>query len=118
MRGILLGLMLPTLISVAEAGSGGHRVWIETAVDHGRLLAVPQIKAGHAALVDYELISTKSGQAGSATTNQSGSAQLAQGESRSFTRLRLSVGKHDQYTLLLRVYEQGELVAEDSVTYP
>ena len=110
--------MLPSLVSVADAGSGGHRVWIETAVEDGRLLAVPRVQAGHDAHFDYELVSSKLGRAGSSDTRQSGSVRLAQGEDRSLTRLRLSVGTDDKYTLSLRVYEGGKLVGEDSVTYP
>ena len=118
MRGIFLGLMLPTLFSVAQANAGEHRVWIETSVDDGRFLAVPQIEAGHGALLDYELISTKVGKAGRSNSSQAGSVRLGEGETRSLTRLRLSVAAEDEYILSLRVYENGKLVAEDAVRYP
>lgn len=118
MRGIFLGLMLPTLVSAASVSAADHRVWIETSVDTGRLLVVPQIEAGHAAVLDYELISAKTGKAGRSSSSQAGSVRLAQGETRSLSRLRLSVAGEDQYLLSLRVYEDGELVAEDAVSYP
>jgi hypothetical protein len=118
MRGIFFGLMLPTLVSVAQASAGDHRAWIETSVEDDRLLAVPQIEGGHDAMLDYELISTKAGKAGRSSSTQAGSVRVGQGETRSLTRLRLSVASTDTYLLSLRVYEGGELVAEDSVSYP
>ena len=118
MRGIFLGLMLPTLVSAASVGADDHRVWIETSVDAGRLLVVPQIEAGHAASLDYELISAKTGKAGRSNSSQAGSVRLDQGEARVLTRLRLSVAGEDKYLLSLRVYENGKLVAEDAVNYP
>ena len=52
MLGIMLGIMLPSLISVAQAGAGEHRVWIKTSVNEGRFVAVPQVTAAHEALLD------------------------------------------------------------------
>jgi hypothetical protein len=118
MQRILLGLMLPTLVSAAGAGAADHRVWIETSTDDGRFLAVPQVEASRDALLDYELISAKTGKAGRSSSTQAGSVRVGRGETRSLTRLRLGVGPGDSYTLSLRVYENGELVGEDAVTYP
>jgi hypothetical protein len=118
MRGAFLSLMLPTLVSMAQASPGDHRAWIETSVEAGRLLAAPHVQAGHDARLDYELISAKTGRSGTSTTSQSGSVRLSGGEERSLTRLGLSVAGQDRYILSLRVYENGKLVAEDSVTYP
>ena len=118
MLGIMLGIMLPSLISVAQAGAGEHRVWIKTSVNEGRFVAVPQVTAAHEALLDYELISTKVGKAGRASSSQAGSVRLEEGETRALTRLGLGVAAEDQYILSLRVYENGDLVAEDSVSYP
>ena len=101
MRALFLGLMLPTLVSVAHANAGDHRIWIETSIDNGVLLAQPRIEAGHDALLDYQ-----------------GSVRVTQGETRSLARLRLSVAGRDKYILSLRVYEDGRLIAEDSVSYP
>lgn len=116
---VLLGLVLPAIVSVAEAGASDHRIWIETSVEDGRLLvAEPQVKAGHDARLDYEFISTKIGRAGRSNSTQSGAVQVAKGETRSFTSLRLSVAGDDQYILFLRVYENGQVVGEDEVTYP
>ena len=110
--------MLPTLVSAAPADAGDHRVWIETTLDAGRLVVVPQIEAGHAANLDYELISAKIGKAGRSNSSQSGSLRLDRGETRSLSRLRLSVTEEDRYILSLRVYEGGNLIAEDVVNYP
>jgi hypothetical protein len=115
---MLLGLMLPTLGTVAMAGSDTHRAWIETSLEPDRLIAVAYVEAAHDASLDYELISAKSGSAGRSNTSQSGSLRLQQGESRSINRLRLGIHGDDQYTLTLRIYENDRLVAEDSVTYP
>lgn len=110
--------MLPTLFSVASASAGEHRVWIQTSVDNGRFLAVPQVEAGHDALLDYELISTKTGKAGRSSSSQTGSVHLGNGEIRSLARLRFSISAEDKYILSLRVYESGKLVAEQSVSWP
>jgi len=118
MRAFLLGLMLPTLVSVAHANAGDHRVWIDASVDKGLLIAQPRIEAGHDAMLDYELISTKAGKAGHSNSTQAGSVRVTQGETRSLTRLRLSVAGDDKYVLSLRVYEGGALIGEDSVSYP
>lgn len=118
MRGIFLGLMLPTLVSAVSANAGDHRAWIETSVEDGRLLAIPQVEAGHDALLDYELTSTRTGKAGSANSSQAGKLRVKHGEARTLTRLRLSVAGEDQYLLSLRIYEDGKLVAEDTVNYP
>jgi hypothetical protein len=118
MRAFFLGLMLPTLVSVAHATAGDHRVWIEASLNDGLLMAQPRVEAGHDALLDYELISTKAGKAGRSNSSQAGSVRVTQGETRSLTHLRLSIAGDDKYILSLRVYENGRLVGEDSVTFP
>ena len=118
MRAIALGLMLPLLTSLAASGHNSHRAWIETTREGEQLLAVPTIEAAHDAALRYELVSSKVGDANLASTRQAGSVVLKGGQTRSLTRLRLSIGRHDQYSLTLRLYEDGKLVAEDLVTYP
>jgi hypothetical protein len=117
-----VGLLLPALLSVAHASASVNasdlRVWIETASDGGQLQAQPWIESGHDALLSYELISIKTGEGGRSSSSQAGSVRVTGGETRSLTRLRLSIGEDDEYILSLRVYEGGELVGEDSVTFP
>lgn len=119
MRFLLWGILLSGMMAVASANEPSHRAWIEHSYDAGHLLIVPHVAAGHAARLRYELISSKSGKSGNASnTRQAGSLELKQGEPRSLSRLRLSVQHGDHYHIVLKVYENGQLVAEDTFNFP
>lgn len=119
MRTAILGILLPGMIAVAGTNDWDHRAWIEHSYDVGHLMIVPHVAAGHAARLRYELISSKADAVGNTSnTRQAGNIELEQGQVQSLSRLRLSVNQGDHYTLKLRVYENDQLVAEDTVTYP
>lgn len=116
---LLFSLVLPALISVAQArASSDHRVWIETSTVDGRLIVQPQIEAGRDASADYELISVRVGRAGRSESRQAGSVRLKAGETRVLSNLTLSVSDDDKYILTLRIFENGQVVGQDSITYP
>lgn len=119
MRCLLIVLLLPGMIAVADVMTGDYRAWIEQAYDSGTLVILPRLAAGHTARVYFELISIKSDEAGNtSSTRQAGSIQLEQGQVRTLSRMHLGINTGDHYNLKLRVFEGNQLVAEDRFTYP
>ena len=66
----------------------------------------------------YELEARKSGKSGTAKTFQAGSVLIPTQEKKCLSQSGLSVSPTDHYQIKLEVYEDGKLVAEDSVFYP
>jgi hypothetical protein len=120
MRYLLLGILFSAVIAVSDAMDGNHRVWIEQAHEAaGSLLICPQLTAGHTARLRYELVSVRSDASGNISmVKQSNVLELKQGQSQTLSNLSLSVNPGDQYTFKLKVYERGQLITEEVVTYP
>ncbi|MEN8177690.1 MAG: curli-like amyloid fiber formation chaperone CsgH [Pseudomonadota bacterium] len=95
-----------------------HRAWLEKSYDGERLVVAAYVEAAHAVKLNYKLVSSKSGKSGNSNTKQAGSVTVADGETHRLMQLRLGVNKQDRYDLKLQVFEQGQLVAEDSLSYP
>ena len=70
------------------------------------------------AVLRYELKAKRTGKAGKAQSSQAGSVEIARREEECLSRLSLSVSANDRYRIELRVYKDGQLVAEDSISYP
>lgn len=66
----------------------------------------------------YELKAKKTGKAGTAQTSQAGSVEIAGGGEKCLSRLGLSVSADDRCRIELKIYKDGKLIAEDSVSYP
>ncbi len=82
------------------------------------LTVVPMVSAPTATIVRYKLTSQKSGQSGRSVTRQSGTAKLDGVRPTPLSRLSLSVGPMDRYTITLRLFQGAELVGEKTMTYP
>jgi len=66
----------------------------------------------------YKLEARKSGKSGTAKTFQAGSVLIPTQEKKCLSQSGLSISPKDHYQITLKVYKDGELVAEDSVFYP
>ena len=64
----------------------------------------------------YELTATKSGQS-SSTSKQSGSFNISSKEKVVLSKLTVNLNKNDLYKIKLQVFENNQLIAEDSATF-
>ena len=111
-------MFLSVFNASADTTEDSRMAWIETTMVDGRLHVQAYIKPPNTARLQYELVSLKSGKSGNSKTKQAGKIDAEAGEIYPLTKLRLGIVNDDKYTLTLNVYEKGELVAKDTVTYP
>lgn len=115
-----LSIVMLAMVPTAAIGGADLEAWIETTVQGQVLFVSPKAKAKaqSAQVVRYELVSRKTGTAGTSDSRQAGTKSVACCETVSLAALRLSVAPDDMYTLTLRIYFGSDLVAQDEVVYP
>ena len=104
----------------AENGKSEYRAWLEIEADnsHLEIKAYCRNNSSENSVLKYELKAQKKGRAGKTASSQSGPVYLRSQEEKCLSRLGLRVSPKDVYEIKLEVYEDGKLVAEDSVFYP
>lgn len=107
------------LLSTAAAGGDSSvRAWIATEPTPQGVRVVPYAQAQEAHRLRYELISTKEGASGRSNSRQAGQVAVDCCEPKALVQLRLSVQPGERYTLTLKVFDNGTLVAEDRIIFP
>jgi hypothetical protein len=64
----------------------------------------------------YKLTAAKSGQS-SSTSNQSGSFNISSKEKVVLSKITMNLNKNDLYKIKLKVFENNQIIAEDSATF-
>src|SRR6266545_2709794 len=100
------------------ADETGYRLWLDTSTSGKMLTVVPHIAAPAAAMLRYEIVSTKHGKSGRSSTSQSGRVAVDKEGSQTFAKLSLGVGPEDRYTVAVKVFDGTKLVAEQTLDYP
>ena len=115
---LIRAALLTGVLSAIPTMAQDHTAWIETELTDGYLTAQVHIQAGHDALLELRLTSVREARGSHASTTQTNRARLKAGEKRTINRLRLGTGSDAHYQLVLEVYEDGERVAVDRISYP
>ena len=115
---LIRGVFATGLLSTSPAMAQDHKAWIETELTNGYLTAQVHIQAGHDALLEFRLTSVREAHGSHASTTQTNRARLKAGEERTINQLRLGTGSDARYQLVLELYEDGERVAVDQISYP
>lgn len=66
----------------------------------------------------FQLSMHKTGKSGRSHTRQSGQFELAPDQQHRLANLKFNPGQDDRYQIQLRVFGNGELVAEDELSIP
>ena len=107
------------LLSTAAAGGESTVVaWIATEPTPQGVRVIPYAQAQEPHKLRYEFISTKEGASGRSDSRQAGQVAVDCCEPKALVHLRLSVQQGERYTLTLKVFDDGKLVAEDRVIFP
>ena len=107
------------IVSCAAFGAeAASQLDMGTTVRDGSLNVAPRVTdpAGHT--LRYEMVVTRQSRSGSSNSSQAGSVRVDPGGSARLASNSVSVSPGDKYRVTVRLYEQGRLVAEQSVRHP
>lgn len=100
------------------AGNDDYQVWMEAEAQGSRLDVVPYVTAERTARLRYELVFTKQGRSGRASSRQSATVVVSGRTPRALSRLGLSLQEGDRYEISLQAYVHDRLVAAETLHYP
>lgn len=110
------------LISVwiPQAGSELEPIVLRVATElaGGQLSVVPYVEAAASANLRYEVISRKEGPSGTSITRQAGNLQVSCCAPVAASKLTLSTGPEDRYTVTVKLFADGKVVVEQTIRHP
>ena len=106
------------LSTAAMGGESTVRAWIATEPTPQGVRVIPYAQAREPHTLRYELISAKEGVSGHSNSRQAGQVSVDCCEPKALVQLRLSIQPGERYTLILRLFDNGSLVAEDRLIFP
>lgn len=106
------------LSTAAMGGESTVRAWIATEPTPEGVRVIPYAQTRESHKLRYELISAKEGASGRSDSRQTGQVVVDCCEPKALVQLRLSIHPGERYALILRLFDNGTLVAEDQVIFP
>ena len=104
--------------TVASLMANEYTATIGKTLENGKLFIHPIVSSSQQETLRYELVSAKQGKSGRSQTSQSGNVLTEPRQPTMLSTLRLGVDDADQYTIILRIYADNNLVATDEVQHP
>jgi hypothetical protein len=102
----------------AMAGQPAYSLRLETTARGDLLTVVPYVESSADATLRYRLISDKHGTAGTSRTSQEGTVRLDCCRNQPLSTLSLSVEPSDRYVISVTLFEDGSIVAQETLRYP
>jgi hypothetical protein len=96
----------------------GYKLDLGTSVEHGSLKVEPTLTGPAGKALRYEMEVKREGQGGNSNSSQSGTVQLDRDGRAQLASNSVSVTPADRYRVTVRVFDGGQVVAEQSTRYP
>jgi hypothetical protein len=113
---------LPLLLALGNPllamDKSGYRLMLDARIEDHKLTMAPQIHAPAGAVLRYEVIVAKTGTSGTTSTRQGGEVRVNEHNTATLSKLSLSIGPQDRWTVLVKVYDGQDIVAERSFSHP
>jgi hypothetical protein len=108
------------LLGGAATADEGQQIALDigTTVREGNLKVEPQVSGPAGKALRYEIDVRREGAGGSSNNSQSGGVRLDAGGKAQLASNSVSVTPGDAYRVTVRVFDAGQLVAEQSVRHP
>jgi hypothetical protein len=120
MKRLLIFLLICGALAVAVTPAVGEewKAWFDGRQSGSKLAVTAYCRAGKEGKVRYRMETSKQGPSGTSNSVQSGSAAVVPDEPKALSRLSLGLFPGDRYTISLKLFEDGTLVAEEKLAYP
>lgn len=120
MKTLLIFLLICGALAVAVTPAMGEewKAWLDARQSGSTLAVTAYCRAGKEGKVRYRMEASKQGPSGTSNSVQSGAAAVVPHEPTALSRLNLGLSPGDRYTISLKLFEDGTLVAEEILAYP
>ncbi len=120
MKSIVICLLICGGLLYAGTAAGGEelKAWFDTRQTGDFLAVTAYCRIKKEGKVRYRMETSKQGPSGTSKSVQSGAAVVVPGEPTELSRLSLGICPGDRYTVSLKLFEDGTLVAEEILMYP
>ncbi|HOI16987.1 MAG TPA: curli-like amyloid fiber formation chaperone CsgH [Geobacteraceae bacterium] len=120
MKSIVICLLVCGGLLYAGTATGGEELnaWFDTRQTGDFLVVTAYCRIEKEGKVRYRMETSKQGPSGTSKSVQSGAAVVVPGEPTELSRLSLGIRPGDRYTILLTLFEDGTLVAEEILVHP
>lgn len=95
-----------------------YRLTLDARVKDHQLTMAPRIHAPAGIALSYEVIVSRTGASGITSTRQSGPIRVNDHNTATLSKLSLSIRPQDRCTILVKVFDGSNVVAERSYSYP